>query len=64
MSHCAPVHKGQYNMPVEAVMKISNLKQDYETKHRNFEETFPQNFRGKHNTNKCTEIISSCKQDS
>ena len=26
-----------------AVMKISNLKQHYETKHRNFEETFPQN---------------------
>ena len=26
-----------------AVMKISNLKWHYETKHRNFEETFPQN---------------------
>ena len=25
------------------VMKISNLKQHYETKHPNFEETFPQN---------------------
>ena len=24
-------------------MKISNLKWHYETKHRNFEETFPQN---------------------
>ena len=24
-------------------MKISNLKLHYETKHRNFEETFPQN---------------------
>ena len=26
-----------------AVMKISNLKWHYETKHRHFEETFPQN---------------------
>ena len=26
-----------------AVMKISNLKRHYETKHRNFVETFPQN---------------------
>ena len=26
-----------------AVMKISNLKWHYEMKHRNFEETFPQN---------------------
>ena len=37
-----------------AVMKISNLKQHYEPKHRNFQETFPQN----------SFIISSCKQDS
>ena len=36
-SHCTTVHKGHYNMPREAVMKISNLK------HRNFEEIFPQN---------------------
>ena len=30
-------------MPGEAVMKISSLKWHYEMKHRNFEETFPQN---------------------
>ena len=30
-------------METIAVMKMSNLKQHYETTHRNFEETFPQN---------------------
>ena len=40
-SHCATVHKGRYNMPGEAVMKISNLKRHYEMKRRNYEEIFP-----------------------
>ena len=42
-SHCATVHRVRYNMPGKAVMKISNLKRLYEMKHRNFEETLPQN---------------------
>ena len=45
-----------------AVIKISNLKWHYEMKHRNFEETFPQNSGVR--TTKINEIvISTCKQD-
>ena len=42
-----------------AVMKISSLKRHYETKHRNFEETFPQNSEVR--TTKINALKSPCQ---